>query len=443
MSNINTNVLGQEKVWKLFIKYSVPAIIGMLVLGLDTIIDGYFVGNYIGANGLASINIAMPFNSIILALGIILGIGVQSIIGRALGQKNYTTAKNAFKTAIIMIVAICCLTTLVSILFTERIAVFLGANTKIMEDTITYIRYSSLFLPFIGLMLVLDYVLKVMGKPTYAMVTLVVSIVVNILLSYVMIVQLNIGIKGAALASGFSYCFAAILAMRPFIISNKTVLSGGKFDWQTGYNIIYNGSSEGLGELGTAITTFLFNITLMRYAGELGVAAFTVISYLTYIGANILLGLSDGIGSIISYNYGSGQTKRIKQVLVLTAITATIIGLTIFVAIFCFGSNLIHIFLNVENSEILNFAVMGAKIYAFAFLISGLNIIASGFFTAISSPGKSAIIALNKNLIWISMGIIILPQFFGIQGIWLAVPIAELITLSLSIILFYNHFKTN
>lgn len=440
---MNTNVLGQEKIWKLFIKYSVPAIIGMLVLGMDTIIDGYFVGNYIGANGLASTNIAMPFNSIILTIGIIVGIGVQSIIGRSLGQQNHTNAKNAFKTAIIMITAICILTTLGSILFAEHIAMFLGANAEIIEDTVTYIRYSSIFLPFTGLMLVLDYVLKVIGKPTYAMVTLVVSIVLNILLSYIMILQLNIGIKGAALASGFAYCFAVILAVIPFAITSKTVLSGGSFDKKIAYNIIYNGSSEGLGELGTAITTFLFNITLIRYTGELGVAAFTAISYLTFIGTNILLGLSDGIGSIVSYNYGSGQIKRIKKVLGLTAITATIIGITIFFAIFSFGSNLIYIFLNVENSEILNFAVTGAKIYAFAFLISGLNIIASGFFTAIGSPGKSAIIALNKGLIWISIGIIIYPQLFGIQGIWLAVPIAELITLSLSMILFYNQFKTN
>lgn len=440
---MNTNILGQEKIWKLFIKYSVPAIIGMLVLGMDAIIDGYFVGNYIGADGLASTNIAMPFNSVILAIGIIFGIGVQSIIGRSLGQRNYAKAKNAFKTAIIMITSICILATLISIIFPEHIAIFLGANAEIIKDTITYIKYSSIFLPFIGLMLVLDYVLKVIGKPTYAMVTLVVAIVLNILLSYTMIVQLNIGIKGAALASGFAYCFAVILAVIPFAITNKTVLSGGEFDKRIACNIMYNGSSEGLGELGTAITTFLFNITLMRYTGELGVAAFTAIGYLTFVGTNILLGLSDGIGSIVSYNYGSGQIKRIKEVLGLTAITATIIGITIFFAIFSFGSNLIYIFLNIENSEILNFAVTGAKIYAFAFLISGLNIIASGFFTAIGSPGKSAIIALNKGLIWISIGIVVFPQLLGIQGIWLAVPIAELITLSLSMLLLYHQFKTN
>lgn len=438
---MNTNVLGQEEVWKLFIKYSVPAIIGMLVLGLDTIIDGYFVGNYIGANGLASINIAMPFNSIILAISIILGIGVQSIIGRALGQGNYNSAKNAFKTAIIMILAICSVTAFASIIFTKHIASFLGANAQIMEDTITYIKYSSLFLPFIGLMLVLDYVLKAIGKPTYAMLTLVVSIAINILLSYVMIVQLDIGIIGAALASGVSYCFAVILAIRPFAIGKTNVLSGGSFDRKMAYNILYNGSSEGLGEVGTGITTFLFNITLMRYAGELGVAAFTAISYLTYIGTNILLGLSDGVGAIISYNYGSSQTKRIKEVLVLTALTATAIGIIIFVAIFSFGSNLICIFLDVSDSEILDFAVLGAKIYAFAFLISGLNIIASGFFTAIGSPGKSAIIAINKGVIWIAIGIVILPQVLGIQGIWLTVPIAELITLIVVIKLFYNQFK--
>lgn len=437
------SILGTEKVSKLFLNYSITTIGGMLVLGLNTVADGFFVGKYIGANALASVNIAMPFLSLMLAVGVVIGIGSQSIVGRTLGEGKIAEANNAVKTALILILGISTLLAALAVGFTAQIANFLGANELLMPTIVTYLKYSGMFLPVFGLMLVLDYVLKVLGKPLYAMVTLVTSVAGHMMLNWLFIVQLELGIKGAALAAGIAYLLAFVMALIPFIKGNTTLkLLSGRFDKKIASNVIYNGSSEGLAEIGTGVTTFLFNITLMRFVGESGVAAFTAISYLAFIGNNILLGLSDGVGAIISYNYGSGKLARVKQVLQLAVFAAAAIGVGIFTIIANFSKELISIFLD-SNSEmgVLSFSITGAKLYAYAFLVNGLNIVASGYFTAIGNPKSSALIAVSRGIVWIVICITLLPAVFGIRGIWLTIPIAEMITIMLSIALMYKHFK--
>ena len=436
------NILGTKSIGKLFLQYSIPTIAAMLFLGLNTIVDGLFVGRYIGADALAVVNIAMPFNSFLFALSVVIGIGAQSVIGRKLGEGSSGEANKAFTTALIFAGGVSLLFMATAVIFPTRIAYFLGANEHLMPQVAIYIRYLGLFLPFLALMMVLDYVLKTVAMPVYAMMALVVAVSSHILLNWLFIANLSLGIKGAALATGIAYSIAFGMASLPFF-SKKAVLKpfAGSYDKHIAQYILYSGSSEGLSEMGTGITTFLFNITLMRYVGEMGVAAFSVISYLAFIGNNVLLGLSDGVGAIISYNYGNGQMERVKKTLQLVSMTAFVIGVGIFIAIFVFSKEVIALFLNGGQENVLSFAVYGAKLYAFAFLINGLNIIVAGYFTAIGTPQQALLIALSKGIVWIAVGIAVLPLLFGIQGIWLTVPIAETVTVLLSGILLYRHFN--
>ncbi|WP_371380207.1 MATE family efflux transporter [Sporomusa aerivorans] len=439
---MNGNVLGTESIISLFLKYSIPAIAGMLFLGLNTIVDGFFVGNYIGVNALASVNIAMPFFSVMIAVGVIIGIGAQSFIGRKLGEGDIKEAGDAFKTSLFSVGAISLILSVIAVGFTEQMAVFLGANKQLLVLVTTYISWTGIFLPFLGIMFVLDYVLKILGKPVYSMQILVVAVISHMMLNYLLIARLGLGIKGAALTAGLGYSIAFVMAVLPFITGKTTLkLSEGSFKKTLACKIIYNGSSEGLAEIGTGVTAFLFNITLMRYVGEVGVAAFTAISYLSFIGNNILIGLSDGVGAIISYNYGSGKMERVKKVLQLAGFSAFVIGVGLFIAISAFAREIIVIFLDVHNDTVLDFAEYGAKLYASAFIVNGLNIVASGYFTAICKPQSAVLIALSKGIVWIGAGIVILPELFGIRGIWLTVPVAEMLTLLLSAALLYNHYK--
>ena len=436
------NILEKDKITILFLKYTIPSVAGMLFLGINTVVDGFFVGHYIGVNALASVNIAMPFFSLMIAIGVVIGIGTQSLIGRKLGEGNLKAATDTFKTSLILMIGISVLLSVLAIVFTKEIASFLGANEQLMPLVTIYLSYQGVFLPILGTMFVLDYVLKVMGKPIYAMQVLIVAVISHMVLNYIMIVQLKLGIKGAAIATGLGYSVAFIMAILPFY-TGKTILKlfDGNIDKELAYTIVYNGSSEGLTEIATGITTFLFNITLMRYVGEIGVAAFTAISYLSFVGNNILIGLSDGVGSIISYNYGKGNMDRVKKALKLAFSSAFFIGIVIFTIMFNFSREIIIIFLDTNNEAVINFAVYGAGVYAFAFLLNGINVIASGYFTAICDPKNAAFIALSKGIIWVGIGTYVLPSVFGIQSIWLTVPLAEILTFFLSITLIRNHFK--
>lgn len=435
------NILGKDPIHKLFLTYTLPSVAAMLFLGLNTIVDGLFVGNYIGASALASVNIAMPFSSFVIALSIMIGIGGQSLIGRHLGAGQIPEAQTAFKTAVLLIVGSSLLFASGAVLFSEEIARCLGANAPILEQTAVYICYSGLFLPFLSVMLVLDYALKTIGRPIYAMIALIIAVSSHMGLTWLLVGQLALGLKGAALAMGIACIVAFILAALPFS-SKKSPLNffQGSFDRQTALHILYGGSAEGLTEIGTGVTTFLFNITLMRYVGETGVAAFTVISYLSFIGNNVLIGLSDGVGAIISYNYGYKKAARVKKALKLACITAFSIGIGLFLIFFVFSKEIVSIFLAADNEKVLHLAHYGAKIYAFAFLANGLNIIFSGYFTAIGQPKNAALISLSKGFLWIAAGIVLLPALLGIRGIWLTVPLAEAATIVLSIALLHRHF---
>ena len=227
---MNENRLGKENITTLFLRYSIPAIAGMLFLGLNTIVDGFFVSHYIGINALASVNIAMPFFSVMIAVGVVIGIGTQSIIGRKLGEGCIKGANDTFTTSLSLMVGISLLLSIIAVGFTKPIAVFLGASEQLMPLVTTYISYVGLFLPLFGVMLVLDYVVKVMGKPVYSMQILIVAVISHMMFNYLFIVQLGLGIKGAALATGLGYSIAFIMAILPFIMGRSTLkLFEGRF----------------------------------------------------------------------------------------------------------------------------------------------------------------------------------------------------------------------
>lgn len=217
-----------------------------------------------------------------------------------------------------------------------------------------------------------------------------------------------------------------------FRVSEVVAVQRGRYNWRLVWNAFYNGSSEGMSELSVAITVFLFNITMMKYLGESGVAAFTAINYILFIGTTIFLGISDGIIPIIGYNYGAKKQERIKSILGLAVRVNSAIGIGLFLVLLLFGEQIIGLFFNDHSSEAFAIASRGVSIYCFAFLLCGLNILASSYFTAIGNAKISIIISALRGLIFVGIGILVLPAVFGIDAIWYDIPIAEICTLSVS-----------
>ena len=418
---------------RLFMKYALPGVAGLLFLGIQSVIDGIVLGRFVGANALASVNLVLPCYSLISAFAIVMGIGGQTLVSISLGRGDKQEANNALRSVFVFLLGMSVVVSLVIFLSAGKIASFLGANEVLLPDAVHYIRALVPFFPLLCAMFFGDYIIKAMGHPLYATSVMGMTVVLNIVLDLVFVAVLGWGVMGAGLATGIAFTMGACFNV-PRLFSRHEVVAvqRGRYDQRLVWNAFYNGSSEGMSELSVAITVFLFNITMMRYLGESGVAAFTAINYILFIGTTVFLGISDGIIPIIGYNYGAGQQERIKLILKLAARTNSLIGIGLFLLLLLFGEQVIGLFFKDHGSAAFAIASRGVSIYCFAFLLCGLNILASSYFTAIGNAKISIIISALRGLVFVGIGILVLPAVFGIDAIWYDVPIAEICTLSVS-----------
>lgn len=418
---------------RLFMKYALPGVAGLLFLGIQSVIDGIVLGRFVGANALASVNLVLPCYSLISAFAIVMGIGGQTLVSISLGRGDKQEANNALRSVFVFLLGMSVVVSLVIFLSAGKIASFLGANEVLLPDAVHYIRALVPFFPLLCAMFFGDYIIKAMGHPLYATSVMGMTVVLNIVLDLVFVAVLGWGVMGAGLATGIAFTMGACFNV-PRLFSRHEVVAvqRGRYDRRLVWNAFYNGSSEGMSELSVAITVFLFNITMMRYLGESGVAAFTAINYILFIGTTVFLGISDGIIPIIGYNYGARQQERIKSILKLAARTNSLIGIGLFLLLLLFGEQVIGLFFKDHGSEAFEIASRGVSIYCFAFLLCGLNILASSYFTAIRNAKISIIISALRGLVFVGIGILVLPAVFGIDAIWYDVPIAEICTLSVS-----------
>ena len=426
---MDQKILGTEKLSKLFIKFTIPSIIGMIFIGIQGIIDGLFVGNVIGGNALAAVNLVQPYMQIIMAYALVISVGAQSVIGINLGKGENEKAQNIFRTSLILLTLISILVMVFGIFFSDEIARFLGANEVLLEGASTYIRSISYFVIFVSLMFLFEMIVRTIGKPNISLVSMILAVLLNVVLDYILINKFNLGIKGAALATGISYASAFFINIIPFL-SKKTVVNlyKGKFDKSCLFPMVYNGSSEGLSSLSNALSMFLFNTALMKMAGENGIAAFSIINYIAQVGYMVLFGIADGVRPIISYNYGAENEDRVNKTLRTSIIANLVIGGIIFIVMEMFSEPLINVFLK-DGQSVLEMATTGARIYGIAFLFNGINILISSYFTAIDDPKSSIIVALSRGIVFITVGIFILPYIFGINGIWGSIVFAEVMTI--------------
>lgn len=427
--------LGTEKIHTLFIKIVIPSIIAMLIIGAQGMIDGLFLGSYVNSNAMASVNITIPFSQIAGGLGMIISIGGTSYIGRMLGAENIETAESIFKTAFITLLVGAFVFLLIGLFFSYEISLLLGANEILLEGSSTYIKIQSLFLPFLLIYFLASFSNRIIGKPQLFLIGTLTSIVANILLNFLLIAVLDLKILGAGLATGISYTIGFLINIPPLLNRNSLLnIYKGKFNFTLLKKMFLNGSSEGITSMSQAVSALVFNLTFMHYYGELGVSAFTIISYIAMMSNLIMFGLVDGVSPIISYNFGANLNDRVKKVFNISLIINISIGVISYIFILLCGETLISFYAK-GNTELIELTYAGAKIYGVSFLICGINILVSSYFTAIGEALKSVIVSASRGLIFILIGISTLPYLFGVTGVWLVPPFADLITLFISFLL--------
>lgn len=429
-----TNVISKKFNFFSLISFSIPTIIMMIFISLYTMIDGVFVSKFIGTDALSAVNIVYPILSLIIAIAIMLGTGGSAVIAKKMGEGKDKEAKENFSFIVVVGLIIGIIMTILGLIFIDPIIRALGANEKIYKYCFDYASILILFIPFGISQMIFQNFFVTAGKPKLGLMFTVMGGLANIILDYVFIVPLNMGISGASLATGLGFCIPAIFGFIYFFVYKNSSLTfvKFKFDSKVLFSSIINGSSEMISNLSIAVTTILFNIIMMKYAGEDGVAAITIILYSQALLISIYFGYSAGVSPIFSYNYGNKNKDELKRVFKISMIFISIMSIVTYAASILISDYIIEIFVP-HGSNVFNIAKSGFSLFSISYLFIGINIFASSMFTAFSNGKISSIISFLRTFLFIIICVILLSILFGINGVWLSIPVAEILAIIVSI----------
>ncbi|OEU58677.1 MAG: hypothetical protein BA862_04440 [Desulfobulbaceae bacterium S3730MH12] len=424
------------RVFSVFSYYAVPSVVGMVAVSSAFIVDGFFIGNYVGSRALAAVNLTLPVNSMLIGIALMLSIGGSVRCGKYLGQGNIRFASINFSYTLAAIVLFSLIITVLGTIFIKPLTMMLGADQSLAEPVNQYLSIILLFTLFQLGGLCLSFFLRVDGYPVLASIALIGGSILNIILDWFFVVQLTMGLQGAALATGISHTMGLFFVLFSFVLTKSRFrIVRDKCGWTEVIKNAANGFSEFANELSVGVVILLFNWVIMQKLGENGLAAFTIINYSIFFALMVCYAISESTQPIISKNYGALNGKRIYSFLKTASCTVIIIGISMSIIMFFFSEKLVETFLEKGDEKVADLAVMYARYVWPVFLFSGLNIVFSSYLTAMQKPIPSAVIALSRSLILPILLLLILPIFFGDIGIFMAIPLAEVVALAIAIFL--------
>jgi putative MATE family efflux protein len=429
----------------LIFRNSMPAVLSMLVMCLYQIVDGMFLGRKLGPEALASVNLLYPILVILIGLAVMIGVGGNARIGVLLGAADRHNAGRTLSLILCLGTGLGVIGSLITFLALPTIPSVLGAY-GILADFAT--EYLTAILPFFTpliLSFILEQATRNDGRPVFATTVMVSTALLNILLDYLFIFPLDMGIRGAAIATGIANALAAAVFLARFGL--KTLRqSQGLILYSPGGGIrvlgkiAYNGSSEMMNELAGGVTTFLYNRTILAMLGAMALASFTIVQYLVIIGMMLLIGLGTGSQPVIGYNHGAGITHRVRGTLKRLLAIGLILGAVLFVLLQTQAGPITRLFIP-HHPETLSITIEISRFVSIALLFMPIGIISSMFFTSLLKAGNSLILSIARGFIFTVLGILILPRFLGATGIWLTPVLAEGLTGILAITLLARWYR--
>lgn len=412
--------------------FSIPSIIAMVLTSLITVVDGFFIGNDIGADGIAAVNLGLPIIYLFLSIGLMVSVGGAAIAGMTFGGGDLSACSNVFRQTIATTIAFSVMTGLVMLVFFDPMLNFLGAEGQVRE----YFKiYYGILLPELIIMVVnssFGMFLRAEGSPSFYMKINIINVSMNILLDYIFTLILRLGIAGIAAASLLSALISLLLTLYFFLRKAKIYRLGAfVFNPKILKNTLANGSSEFIGEMSIGIAMFAYNFVIMQRIGVGGVTAFTIVGYVSYIFSMIVVGFGQGASPLISFAFGAGEPALARKIRQKTNRFVFIIGASVFLLLTLFSDRYSHLF--IKDDLISQMIRSGMILFMISFFFSGINAITSFYFTSIGNALASAVISSSRGLIVLCACIFILPAFLGMTGIWLAAPVTEAITFAISI----------
>lgn len=422
--------LSEHFTYSKLLRFTFPSIIMMIFTSIYSVIDGLFVSNFAGKTALAAINIIYPFIMAVGALGFMMGTGGSALVGRLLGEGEKGKANKTFSLIVYMTAIAGILLSALAFLLVPTVSRLFGASGQLLDYCILYGRICFLSMPCFMLQNVFQCFFITAEKPRLGLDVILSAGITNMVLDFLFVAVFGLGLKGAAIATVCGEIIGGLVPILYFAGRNHSLLRLGRTSFDAGsiLKTCTNGSSELMTELSSSVVTVLYNTQLMKIAGENGVAAYSTIMYVNFIFVAIFLGYSLGSAPIISFHYGAGNHDELKNMRKksLRLIAVWGIGMTIISHIFALP--FARFFVGYD-SELLAMTIHGFRIYAFVYLLNGFNIFGSSFFTALNNGMVSATISFLRTLVFEVICILLLPVFFGIDGIWSAVLVAEALAL--------------
>lgn len=414
--------------YRRLLRFVFPSIIMIVFTSIYGVVDGLFVSNFVGKTSFAAVNLVMPFIMILGGVGFMLGTGGSALVAKTLGEGQAKKANRYFTMMVYLTLLLGVLLSVIGIVFMRPISILLGATDRMLTECVIYGRTVLFFNTAFMLQNVFQSFLITAEKPKLGLWATVAAGLSNMVLDALFIAGFHWGVAGAALATGLSQCVGGVLPLLYFLRPNKSLLrlTKTKLEGIVLLKACFNGSSELMSNISMSLVSMLYNFQLIRFSGENGVAAYGVLMYVQFVFVAVFIGYAIGSAPIIGYHYGAGNHAELKNMLRKSTVLMLAGGLIMTILAEVLARPLAGVFVGYD-AELFSMTVHAFRLFAFSFLLAGMNIFGSSFFTALNNGGVSAAISFLRTLVFQMLSVLILPVFFGIDGIWWAITVAEVL----------------
>lgn len=429
--------LSDHFTYRKLIRFTLPSIAMMIFTSIYSVVDGFFVSNFAGKTAFAAVNLIMPVLIIVATVGFMMGTGGTALVAKTYGEGDKERANSYFSLIVYVSLAFGIVLSLLGFIFTKPIAIAMGADGELLKNCIIYGRINFIALPFFILQVMFQSFFVAAEKPKLGLVITISSGLTNMVLDAVLVLFLPQGLKlvGAATATAIAQLVGGLVPFIYFVRKNDTFLRLGStsFNGKVLLKACTNGSSEFMSNVSMSLVGVLYNLQLIKYAGENGLAAYGVMMYVSMIFSAAFVGFAIGGSPIISYNQGAENHKEVKGLLKSSLVLIGSFGIVMVLLAEALSSPLANFFVGYDK-ELSKLTISGFRIFSLSFFFMGYAIYISSFFTALNDGLTSALISFLRTLVFQTASIIILPKRFGIDGIWWSVVVAEMVAFVFSII---------
>lgn len=417
-----------------YLKSLLPSVLTMIFLSFYTTIDGFFVSRYAGSDALAGINIVIPITCVTFGVAVMLATGAGAIIGEHLGRGEMEQANRIFSFMCLVLLAFSVAFTALGVAFLRPIAVLLGSSERLMPHVLPYALVVFLGTVPMAFKLFFEYLVRSDGNSKVGLAMSVAGLVLNVGLDYLFVGVFGLGTLGAAWGTTLSITASALIGLVYFLRFGNIRFARPKADAKVLLKSCTNGSSEMFTEFSTGITTLLFNLMVMKYFGEDGVAAVTIIMYIYYFFISFYMGIAVAVAPVVSYNVGAQNPGKIREMLRYSFRTIAVTAALILAASLLGGQAIIHLF--VQSGNVFDITWQALRLFSPVFVFIGFNVFLSGYFTALGNGLTSAVISLLRSLVLVVLFIAVLPLLLEENGIWLTMPFSEAATVLVAVQLY-------